>query len=66
MEYIVKLERRTLFYQVNMNPENITIKDVLEKFEKKDSKTLTNIQLYQEYPVDTLIKDVWKEKNANN
>lgn len=49
-----------------MNPENITIKDVLEKFEKKDSKTLTNIQLYQEYPVDTLIKDVWKEKNANN
>ena len=66
MVYIVKLERRTLFYQVNMNPENITIKDVLEKFEKKDSKTLTNIQLYQEYPVDTLIKDVWKEKNANN
>lgn len=66
MGYIVKLERRTLFYQVNMNPENITIKDVLEKFEKKDSKTLTNIQLYQEYPVDTLIKDVWKEKNANN
>ena len=66
MGYVVKLERRTLFYQVNMNPENITIKDVLEKFEKKDSKTLTNIQLYQEYPVDTLIKDVWKEKNANN
>ena len=66
MGYIVKLERRTLFYQVNINPENITIKDVLEKFEKKDSKTLTNIQLYQEYPVDTLIKDVWKEKNANN
>ena len=66
MGYVVKLERRTLFYQVNINPENITIKDVLEKFEKKDSKTLTNIQLYQEYPVDTLIKDVWKEKNANN
>ncbi|MBE2989651.1 YihY family inner membrane protein, partial [Sneathia sp. DSM 16630] len=27
MGYVVKLERRTLFYQVNINPENITIKD---------------------------------------
>ena len=66
MGYLVKLEKRTIYYQVNINPENICIKDVLEKFEKKDSKTLTNIQLYHKYPIDTLIKDIWKEKDVNN
>ena len=66
MGYLVKLEKRTIYYQVNINPENICIKDVLEKFEKKDSKTLTNIQLYHKYSVDTLIKDIWKEKDVNN
>lgn len=57
MGYIIKLLDKNIIYQVNIDPTNIKVKDVLDKFEMKDAKSIY-IEDDIKYDENMYIKDV--------